>query len=80
MSWPAVMASGLNECMYFNSSGCKNVEGGGKKESRYAAVRDILSLLTCQVERRHLGMKREIKVEDVLDVKCGNDLLNFCPF
>lgn len=80
MPRPAIMGSRLNECMYFNSSGNKNVEGGKKrkKELHYAAVVIFFNCLTCQVGRRHLRMRREITVEDVLDVKSGNDLLNFC--
>lgn len=79
MPRPAIMGSRLNECMYFNSSGNKNVEGEKKKkELHYAAVVIFFNCLTCQVGRRHLRMRREIIVEDVLDVKSGNDLLNFC--
>lgn len=42
MPRPAIMGGRLNECMYFNSAGNKNVKGGEKKEQHYAAVRDIL--------------------------------------
>lgn len=72
------MGSRLNECMYFNSSANKNVEGGGKRSYIMQPYVIFFNCLTCQVGRRHLEMKREIKVEDMLDVKRSNDLLNFC--
>lgn len=64
MPRPVIMGSRLNECMYFNSSGNKNVEG--EKEKSYIMQSQVIffNCLTCQVGRCHLKMKREIKVED----------------
>lgn len=54
----------------------------GEKKKSYIMQPYMIffSCLTCQVGRRHLEMKREIKVEDMWDVKSSNDLLNFCTF